>query len=306
MLLNLAHQLLALFLLVHALLYGKQATPLLVRAQSLQIPPDITLSVKNPTFAQFPDLSATSYILLDVNSGEILAQKDIDKQLFPASTTKMLTAIVASEFFDPNHIVTVVSHDFSDTRTMKLVPGEQIRVRDLLSGLLIHSANDAAFALADSYPGGIDAFMSDVNKKAVQLGMSQTHFTNPAGLEDSQHVTTVRDLGILAREVMKDETLKNIVNQRGKTVRSSDGRFVHQLMTTNELLGVYPGMVGIKTGWTDEAGECFVSEAVRGNQTLLTVVLNSTDRFGETRKLLDWGFNNFTSETKTLVDWTTN
>lgn len=223
--------------------------------------------------------------------------------MFPASTTKIMTALLVIEEIPLDTVAVVDPSIARDGSTMDLVVGERITARDLLEGLLVSSANDSADQLSLLYPGGRPAFVERMNTRARELGLRHTVYTNTIGYSDPGHVTTVRDLAILARTAMQYDIFREMVLKRSATVRSTDGLLTHTIRSTNELLGTYPGIEGVKTGWTEEAGECFVARATRGNQTYISVVLNSKDRFSDTKKLLDWAFENYHSETRELDAW---
>lgn len=263
----------------------------------------VSLTLTVPDHKPAPSVAAQAVFVIDAGSGEILHQYNADTPLFPASTTKIMTALVVLESMKLDSVVTIPTPPVADGSHMGIVVGESIQVKDLLAGLLIDSANDAADAFSHLYPGGPDAFVARMNQKAKELGLTHTHYTNVVGYSDANHVTSVRDLVILARQAMKNPDFARYVGLQTLTVTSTDQAIVHSLKTTNELLGSYPGMVGIKTGWTEEAGECFVAQATRGNQTIISAVLASPDRFGETKKILDWGFETFRTETKPLSEW---
>jgi D-alanyl-D-alanine carboxypeptidase len=152
--------------------------------------------------------------------------------------------------------------------------------------------NDAAYALADHFPGGREAFMQAINQKINSLNLTDTYFTNPAGIDEYNHYSTAHDLAIIGAELVSNPTLAEIVATPKITISNTDGDFVHELETTDELLGKIKGLRGIKTGWTEFAGECFVSYVERDNHGIITVLLGSYDRFGETQKLIDWVFTN--------------
>lgn len=257
---------------------------------------EVLLAVPRASARSTPEIQAQAYLVIDQTTGEVLAEKNADMKLFPASTTKMMTALVAIESLELDKIASVGADIARDGRHMALMPGEQIRVRDLLAGLLIHSANDAAVVLSQQYEGGTDGFVQQMNATAQRLSMDNSHFTNPVGFSEEGHVMSVRDLLILAREVMKQEELARLVGRRSLLVTSVDKNHSHFLQSTNELFGVVAGLEGIKTGWTEEAGECLVAQATRGNQTLLTAVLGSPDRFDETARLLEWAFASYKLE----------
>ncbi len=290
------------FLSWHTALYEPQL-PQLPVVSDFVLDPTLTLAQKRLTGDAIPLTLAQSFIVMDLHSGEILLEKNADVRLFPASTTKVMTALVALEAFDLSSVASVSATISRDGSHMGLLPGERITIENLLAGLLIQSANDAASTLAAAYPGGEKAFVAKMNETANKLSLRNTHFTNPIGFSEPGHVTSVRDLVILSKEAMKQPGFAKLVSLKQKTVANVDGTISHKLTTTNELLGRLDGIEGIKTGWTQESGECFVAQATRGDQTLLTAVLNSPNRFQETKNLIEWTFANYTVETKPLSSW---
>jgi len=276
--------------------------------QTLQLHPQaspITTLDQLPQLADYPVFTgkaapyttAHSVIVIDVDSAVILYQKNPDTQLMPASTTKIMTALVALEAYDLNQIVTIKEADESIGHSMHLVKGETISVENLLYGILVESGNDAALALAQNYPGGYQQFVNRMNSTAQKLHASNTNFRNVSGVEQYGHVTTVRDLSIIARFAMQNPLFAKMVATKFITVNSSDGTIIHKLGNINELLGVVPGLIGIKTGWTENAGECLVTLTQRQGKSILTVILGSTDRFGESTSLIEWAFANHKWET---------
>ncbi len=263
----------------------------------------IALTLPTSLRLSTPNVLAQAAFVIDASSAEVLYESKADTPLFPASTTKIMTALIVLESMKLDSIASVSATPARDGSHMGLLVGERIKVKDMLAGLLIDSANDAADTFAHNYPGGPDAFVARMNQKARELGLTHTHYTNVIGYSDPNHVTSVRDLVILGREAMKNPDFSHYAGLESLTVTSVDQTIVHKLQTTNELLGKYDGMEGIKTGWTEEAGECFVAQATRGNQTIITAVLGSPDRFGETKKLLDWAFASYRTETKPLTEW---
>lgn len=288
---------------IHALLYHPtfplQQMPRVVSAADMPI----TLTLPRLALTQAPPIRAAAAIVLDVRTAEVLYAQNHERQLFPASTTKMMTALIVLEEMELTATASISSQLVKDGSTMGLVPGERIAIRDLVAGLLISSANDAADQLAQLYPGGTEAFVRAMNTRAAELGLLHTHYTNPMGYSQPGHVTTVQDLAILTRAVMQHPEFAEYVRMQTHTVSSIDGVYRHTLRTTNELLGSYVGMQGVKTGWTEESGECLVAQATRDGQTLVSVVLNSPDRFAETRELLDWAFASYRIETRPLSAW---
>jgi D-alanyl-D-alanine carboxypeptidase (penicillin-binding protein 5/6) len=245
--------------------------------------------------AKFPILSAQSVMAVDLVSGVTLYEKDPNKALLPASTTKIVTALVAMDTYQPDQILKVGRVNVVGQK-MGLYMGEEMKFIDLLSGLLIYSANDAAEVLANNHPGGRDLFIGLMNKKVKDLGLNNTHFSNPTGLDNGAQFSTTRDLAVVAKVAMQNPTFAQIVGTKEKTVKSVDGRFMHRLVNINRLLGEVPGVLGVKTGWTENARENLVTYVERGDRKVMTVVLGSSDRFGETKELIEWIFNNYTWE----------
>ena len=239
-----------------------------------------------------PNIKAKAALVIDVESAAILAEKNPDLPLPPASTTKLMTALVALDTYQLNHEFTVFKEAYTVGQTMNLQVSEKINLANLLRGLLIASANDAAFVLANNHPQGYQGFVTAMNQKSKQIGLLNSHFQNPSGLDEANHFMSVRDLGVLARVVMRNKVLKNLVNQEKAVAKNIDGSITHQLTNTNQLIGKVPGIQGIKTGYTPEAGESLVTQTTRDGHTIITVVLGSSDRFGETRNLIEWAFAN--------------
>lgn len=245
--------------------------------------------------ASFPILSAQSVMAVDLVSGVTLYEKDQNKALLPASTTKIVTALVAIDTYQPEQVLKVGRISVVGQK-MGLVMGEEIKFIDLLNGLLIYSANDAAEVLAQNHPGGRDLFIGLMNKKVKDLGLNNTHFSNPTGLDNGAQYSTTRDLVVVAKEAMKNPTFAEIVGTKEKVVKSVDNRYTHRLLNINKLLGEVEGVKGVKTGWTENARENLVTYIERDERRVMTVVLGSSDRFGETKELIEWIFNNYTWE----------
>jgi len=235
-----------------------------------------------------PEITAEGVFIIDVESAVPLYEKEAHKILYPASTTKIMTALVARELYDLDEILQVPEATYSGS-LIKLEPGERMSVRNLLYGLLISSGNDAAEVLASHHPNGRDGFISMMNERATQLGLLNTFYENPSGLQSPQHVSSAWDLGQLAAVALRDESIRSIVKLQEKTVFGEDGER-HVLNTTNKLLGVVSGLDGVKTGYTGEAGEVLVSSITRNDRQVVVVLLKSKDRFAETRSIVDWVF----------------
>lgn len=250
----------------------------------------------NFTQKEPPTLSALSVAVYDLKSQTLIYRKNPETRLFPASTTKIMTALVALDFYKPQDILLVIKPDVIG-RKMNLKVGEKISVESLLHGLLVHSANDAAQTLAQNYPGGVKNFIAAMNIKARNLNLKQTYFSNVIGVDSTNHYTTVLDLARLTTFALKNPLFKKIIAIQKITVQSADGKINHHLENLNELLGKTSGVKGVKTGWTEYAGECLVALTERNEHNILTVVLKSQDRFEDTRRLIDWVFENFRWET---------
>lgn len=266
---------------------------------------DLTLPpwpIAVPTPAQYPvnitgvypgpEVTATGIVVLDIDSGVYMYKRNENVPLSPASTTKLLTALVALDNYNLDDVVTIKNMNI-DGQVMGLVPGEQITVENLLYGALIYSGNDAAWALADYYPGGEPKFVDAMNVKAKELHLDNSHFTNPVGFDDPNHKMTPMDLARLGEAALNNETIAKMVAIPEITISDVTHTYFHHLTNVNELLGKIPGVGGIKTGWTEEAGENLITLIQRNGHRVITVVLHSQDRFGDTSTLINWIFTNY-------------
>jgi D-alanyl-D-alanine carboxypeptidase len=243
-----------------------------------------------------PQLTATAAVVFDPVSGTILYQKNPDEPLPPASTTKIMTALVAMEIYLPETVLAIISAPQATGSSMKLQPGEKMSVHNLLLGMMVGSANDAALTLAEHYPGGYEAFIDRMNEKAAELNLRSTHFSNVSGIGTANHYSSVHDLVILAKEAFRSPYFRELVSTKEVVVSDVTGGHQYHLMTTNKLLGMVEGVSGVKTGWTSEAGECLVTFAERDGRQIFTALLGSTDRFGESRDLIEWAYAGHTWE----------
>ena len=235
-----------------------------------------------------PGVSAESYVLMDAGTGTVLAERAADRQMLIASTTKILTAVVALEHADPDETVEIkAEHTGIEGSSMYLRAGETMTVRDLLYGLMLSSGNDAAVALACHVGGGVEEFAALMNEKAAELGMVNSHFANPHGLDADGHYSTARDMGLLTAHAMESADFVEIVGTRN--VRAA-GR---SLMNHNKLLWRYPGAEGVKTGFTRAAGRSLVSAASRNGTRLICVTLSAPDDWDDHTALFNWGFTNY-------------
>lgn len=241
-----------------------------------------------------PPLSAKAVFVKDLTTGTILYQKNANDRLPIASTTKIMTALVASSYFKPNSDLKVDSGSNIPGSRVGLYKGEDLSFRSLLFGMLLNSGNDAAYAISENYPGGVLGVVSAMNKKAQDLNLTNTHFENPAGFDSPNHFSSAKDLSIISEEALKDSQLARIFATKQTYIVSLDKKYTHNLANLNKLLSTVKGVLGVKTGYTDVAKENLVTLVDRDNHKILTVVLGSDDRFGESTNLIEWVYSNFT------------
>lgn len=264
------------------------------------------------TITETPAIVAETGILIDAKTGSVLYNKGMDIQKEPASTTKMITGLLAIEKLSMDKVVTIDDETpFTEGSRIYLLEGEKITVEELLYALFLESANDAAVALAKEMGGTVENFAIMMNEKAKELGAKNTNFRNPNGLHLEGHVTTAYDLSMIAKAAMQNPTFRKFVSTYKYTIQPTNKQEEPRYMyNTNRLLydtktrvsanGVirtakYDGVTGIKTGYTRQAGGCLTAGASRNGTELIAVVMKSTDkgRFGDSIALLDWGFENY-------------
>ncbi|HKC05199.1 MAG TPA: D-alanyl-D-alanine carboxypeptidase [Patescibacteria group bacterium] len=260
-----------------------------VKGEEKTFPPLPVLSGKN----QYPILSAQGVMAVDLDSGINLYEKNADFPLLPASTTKIITALVSLDTYKLDQILTVGMETKVVGQKMGLYYGEQMKVEDLLYGLLVYSANDAAEVLATNYSGGYDAFIVAMNAKAGELSMINSKFDNPVGLDTFAQRSTAKDLVRASEVAMRNPEFAKIVGTKQTIIHDVSGKSSYNLRNINELLGVVPGVMGVKTGWTENARENLVTYIERDGHKIMIAVLGSQDRFGETKELIDWIFTSY-------------
>lgn len=271
-----------------------------------QATPEIDLSQPAP--------HAQSAVLADMQSGKILFSKNADTRVYPASTTKILTAILVLENDQLSDVVTASQEAIAPITNkhshMGILVGEELTVEQLLYGMLVYSANDAANVLAVHTAGSLDAFVGMMNQKAAELGATGSHFANPHGFHEADHYTTAMDLFKIAQYAMRIDKFREIVKTDMYTIEPTNKyKEIRYLSSTNHLISrrryanyYYDKAIGIKTGYTDEAGSCLVSAAVNGDTELISVVMNCANTttvangaysFVDSKGLLEYGFENF-------------
>ena len=256
----------------------------------------------SPVWSFFSEesLTARSAFLLDLTTGQVLYQREPDLPLPPASTTKIVTAIVALESNRRGKDLLSVTKTATRVPSSKLYlrPGQTMSVEDLLYGLLLSSANDASLVLAEGIAGSVERFAEMMTDKAREIGAANSHFTNPHGLTAPEHYSTARDMALLFNYAMKNPTFREIVRTKTSSVSSISAGKVRkvrhiQVRNHNRLLWSFEGAIGGKTGYTHAAQKCFVGAVSRNGVTLIVSMLGSRDLWGDTKRLLEYGLENY-------------
>ncbi|HPT65816.1 MAG TPA: D-alanyl-D-alanine carboxypeptidase [Candidatus Woesebacteria bacterium] len=241
--------------------------------------------------SQKPQLNTQNYILIDAATNATILSSNPNAKIYPASTTKLVTALTALNIYPLDEILTI-NQEYSDGQVMGLKLDEKITIRSLINALLVYSANDAAFTLANHHQNGETGFIEEMNLIVQKYGLKNTHFTNFDGIHNENHYSTVYDLSQIARLAIKNSVVTEIVKQKNITVEDVNKTIKHELTSTDELLGVVPEIEGLKTGWTPEAGGSFIALININGHYLISVVAQSEDRFSDTKKIIDWAKNN--------------
>lgn len=249
--------------------------------------------------AKKPTVNSEAAILIDGKTGYVLYKKNENKRMYPASITKIVTGILAIEQGNLNDIVTVSKKARSVEGTrVYLVEGEQIKMEELVYGLLMNSGNDAAIAIAEHMDGSVEKFAERMNKFVLSVGATGTHFTNPHGLFDPNHYTTASDMAKIAAYAMQNPKFREVVGTKKRAWNGQEWKTT--LINHHKLLGNYPGATGIKNGYVDESRHTLVSSAERDGTEFISVVLKAQSSWGQyedTMRLLDYGFENFRTAT---------
>lgn len=240
-----------------------------------------------------PEISAKSAVIIDAKTVTSLYEKNPNLKHLPASTTKLMTALVALEKCNPEDVITVDYLEKEGTQ-MGLTEGDQVTTENLLYGLLISSGNDAAIVLANNCSDSIKSFVNSMNDKAQKLNMQNTHFTNPTGFDDNLQFSTALDLARLANVAISNPLISKIVAIKSTVVTNISGTKAYYLENINELLGKIDGVEGIKTGQTSGSQENLITKTTRSGNSIVVSVLGSQDRFGESQQLIEWAFASHT------------
>lgn len=253
----------------------------------------LTISLILPcSAAEVEALSAECAVLYDPAGRRVLYGKNAEKRHAMASTTKIMTALVALRHLPLDTVVTVPKEATGvEGSSVYLKEGETYTLKALLYALLLQSANDAAEAIAYAVAGGIEPFSDLMNEEAARLGLSNTHFENPHGLDGEAHYTTAKELAIIAAEALENEIFSEIVATRRYIFTSTNGENPRTLINHNKMLLLYDGAVGVKTGYTKSCGRCLVTAARRDGLTLISVTLDAPGDWADHTALLDYGFS---------------
>ena len=255
--------------------------------------PILREELEQPVEELIEGISADNYIILDIDSGAVLLEKEATISAYPASTTKMMTALVAMEHYNLEHSLMVTKENLINGNNIGFQVGEKIRAEDLIYATLVSSSNEAAEVLASGMEGGREEFVDRMNSKARELNLNQTLFINPSGFDNENIFSTARDLGILARELIKDDFLKEVVSTKEYSFNDISDSVTHSLYNTNQLLHEIDDVTGVKTGTTDGAGQVLVTLIEREGSRVLVVIMGSNNRYLDTKQIINWIFSSY-------------
>ena len=243
-----------------------------------------------------PSVSAESALLMEAESGEVIFARSADFPMPMASTTKIMTALAALSLASPDTVIRVDARAVGvEGSSVYLIENEELTLEQLLYALLLQSANDAAAAIAIGLCGSIEAFADHMNRIGVELGLRQTHFENPHGLDSENHFTTAYELALIARAALQVPLLKTICSTKKATIPHPAADQSRILVNHNKLLRTYDGCIGVKTGFTKRSGRCLVSAAERDGVVLIAVTLNAPNDWQDHTAMLDYGFSQYCS-----------
>ncbi|MDD2189711.1 MAG: D-alanyl-D-alanine carboxypeptidase [Eubacteriales bacterium] len=246
-----------------------------------------------------PVISAQNAILIEANSGEVLYEKNAEEKAYPASITKIVTALLAIENGDPKKMAKISGNAAGiEGSSIYLEKGELISLQDLIYGLMLRSGNDAAIAISEEIGGSTEEFVAMMNKRVKELGAVNTNFMNPNGLHNTEHYTTAKDMAIISKAAMKNAEFKQVAAAKSWVTDRGDGKY-NYFYNKNKVVYQYDGGTGIKIGYTKAAGRTLVASSERNGMELICVVMNAPDWFQDTYKLMDYAYNQY--ETATII-----
>ena len=240
-----------------------------------------------------PEVSARTAVVIDVNSGRVLYEKQKDEKAYPASTTKIMTALLAIEQGDLNETVKIAPEAVGvEGSSIYLAPGEELPLRDLVYGLMLRSGNDAAVAIAGKIGGDSQAFVDMMNSRARELGAKNTHFVNPNGLYDDDHYTTAYDMALIARQAMHNPAFREVAGAKSYQAHRGEDKF-NTFYNKNKTVYQYEGGNGIKIGYTKASGRTLVASSKKGDLELICVVMGAPNWFQDAYALMDYVYSNY-------------
>jgi len=255
----------------------------------------LIISLNSIAVAGEPQIVGRAAVVLNVKSGKFVYLKNPDQKMYPASTTKIMTTLIALEKGNLTDRVYIDKEAcYVEGSAIWLNPGEQLSLEDLLYSIMLNSANDSCLAVAKHISGDVNSFVEEMNAKAKEIGAKNTHFVNPNGLPNDDHYTTARDLALIARVALENPKFREIVATKTKVI-NRDPKYLRLLINHNKLLWRYEGANGIKTGYTVKARQCLVASANKNGEEFIAVILGSEGRnvYDDAQKLLDYAFNNY-------------
>ncbi|HIZ56001.1 MAG TPA: D-alanyl-D-alanine carboxypeptidase [Firmicutes bacterium] len=242
--------------------------------------------------AEKPSVSASSAVLIEAKTGKVLYGLNEHERRSMASTTKIMSALLTLEAGELDTMFTVDSQAIHvEGSSMGLREGDQVSLRTLAYGMLLASGNDAANAAAVAVAGSVEEFVDCMNERADQVGMTNTHFVTPSGLDAEEHYSTAYDMALLAREALQNADFYTICSSEKVRLSYGNPAYNRWMTNHNKLLSLYEGAIGVKTGFTKKSGRCLVSAAQRNGVTLIAVTLNAPDDWNDHQKLFDYGFS---------------
>lgn len=244
----------------------------------------------------FSDISAKSYVVMEQSTNTVIFSKNMNLRMKPASTTKILTAICAIENARLTDIVTVSKNAaYQEGSSMYLKEGDKVTLENLVYGLMLNSGNDSAVAIAEHIGGNVDKFSNIMNNKAKDIGAKNSNFENPNGLDLPEHYVTAYDLALITSYCLNNEKFSEIAATKSKVIKGSDGLNKY-LSNHNKMLHMYPGCIGVKTGFTKKSGRTLVTSAIKDGIKIIVVTLNAPNDWQDHKKLLDRGFDSIEKE----------
>ncbi len=252
----------------------------------------VTAMVLSSTAVSAVSSSAKATVVINADSGEIIYSHNCDERLPMASTTKIMSAWLLCEYDDLEREITATKEMVTvEGSSMGLLAGDKVKLRDLVYGMLLPSGNDAANTAAIATSGSVEAFVDKMNKRAQDMGLKDTHFVTPSGLDADEHYTTAYELALITREALKNPVFAKAVSSKTATLYYGNPPYRRTLTNHNKLLRYYDDVIGVKTGFTKKSGRCLVSAASKDGATVIAVTLNDPNDWQDHRALLDYGLS---------------